>query len=93
MASYLFGRMEPYSTFRMVHVKIDPVEFKDSNSGQTVFTVDLGEYNYSEWILGTRIWLTAHWLLAFEAATLISMTDGLSFTNSLIVDGAFGYRF
>lgn len=93
MASYLTGRMEPYGTFRMVHVKIDPVEFKDSNSGQTVFTVDLGDYSYAEAILGTRIWLTRHWLLSFEAATLMSMTSGLSFTNSLIVDGAFGYRF
>jgi len=93
MGSYLFGVMEPYATFRYVHVSIDATDFKDNDNGQTLFTIPGGSYNYGQAILGTRVWFTKHWLMSAEAASLISLTSGLKFSNDVIVDGAFGYRF
>ncbi len=39
MASYLSGKWEPYGTLRVVHVKNDPVEFRDKDTGPWIFAL------------------------------------------------------
>lgn len=87
------GSWEPFGTFRVVHVKNDPLEFKDEDTGNIDFTVPSSEYDYGQFILGTRYWFTPHWLFSLEASSLISMTSDLEIDNGVIVGGAFGYRF
>lgn len=91
--SYLFKAFEPYATLRLVHVKNDPLEFKDQNTGEVDFTVDLPDYNYGQGIIGTRYWIDPHWLLSLEAGSVFSLTSGLSIGQAIFINGAFGYRF
>lgn len=93
MTSYLTGSWEPYGTLRLVHVKNDPLEFKDKDTGQVVFTIDRSEYEYGQVILGTRYWFNPHWLLSFEGASFFSSSAGFSVGKNSIIGAAFGYRF
>jgi len=93
IGSYMIESWEPYGALRIVHVKNDPVEFKDKDTGYVDFTVPSVNYNYGQFILGTRYWFTSHWLLSLEASSLFAMTTGLKFGNIFLVSGAFGYRF
>lgn len=93
IGSYLTGPWEPYTTLRMVHVKLDPVEFKDKDTGGVNFTVDVGSYNYGQFMMGSRYWFNQNWLLSVELSTLFVMTSGVKISDSLLVGGAFGYRF
>lgn len=93
IGSYVTGSWEPYGTLRVVHVKNDPLEFRDKNTGEVDVTVPGSKYNYGQFILGTRYWFTPHWLFSLEASSLFAMTSGLKFGNDVFVGGAFGYRF
>ena len=77
----------------MVHVKTDPVDFKDESTGRFDFQVDSINYNYGQVILGTRYWFNPKWLLSVEASTLFSASSGLSIADTLLIGAAFGYRF
>lgn len=93
IASYMTGSFEPYGTARFVHVKNDPLEFKDTNTGDITFTVSSSEYDYSQYIVGTRYWFTPHWLFSLEASSLSAVSSGLQIQSDTLVSGAFGYRF
>jgi hypothetical protein len=93
LASVKNGNWEPYATLRMVHVKTDPVDFKDESTGRFDFKVDSLNYNYGQFILGTRYWFSPKWLLSVEGSTLFSASSGLSLANTLLLGAAFGYRF
>lgn len=92
LASYKSGHWEPYGTVRIVHVKTDPVEFRDKDTGIFDFTVPSATYEYGQGILGTRFWFTENWLLSVEASTLFAITKGFEFSNGFFAGGAFGYR-
>jgi hypothetical protein len=93
IGSYLAGSWEPYGTLRLVHVKTDPLEFKDKDTGEIDFTVPSAEYDYGQFILGTRYWISAHWLLSLEASSLFAVSSGLKIGSGVLVGGSFGYRF
>ena len=93
IGSYLQGPWEPYGTLRVVHVKNDPMEFKDTNTGQVAFTIPGSQYDYGQFILGTRYWMTPHWLFSLEASSLFAISSGLGIGSNLLVGGSFGYRF
>lgn len=93
IGSYLHKAFEPYGTVRIVHVKTDPLEFKDKDTGNVDFTIDRYEYDYGQLILGTRFWFDKHWLLSVEASSLFSVSGGVKVGNGLLVGAAFGYRF
>lgn len=54
-ASYLTKIFEPYIAARIVRVKTDLVEFKDTNTGEIDFKIDGRWYTYGQGFLGTRI--------------------------------------
>jgi hypothetical protein len=91
-ASYLFKQFEPYGTFRYVHVKNDPIEFKDKDTGTVDFTADFPDYDYGQAILGFRFWFDKHWLASLEASSLFAF-HGLTIGEGVLVGGAFGYHF
>jgi hypothetical protein len=93
IGSYLAGPWEPYGTVRLVHVKTDPLEFKDKDTGDIAFTVPSADYDYGQFILGTRYWISAHWLFSLEASSLFAVSSGLKIGNGVLVGGSFGYRF
>jgi hypothetical protein len=93
IGSYLVGSWEPYGTLRAVHVTNDPLEFKDKDTGHVDFTVDKSEYDYGQFILGTRFWMTPHWLLSLEASTLFPISSGFRMGSTLLAGASFGYRF
>lgn len=93
IGSYLTGSWEPYGTVRVVHVKNDPLEFKNKNTGQVSFTIDKSEYDYGQFILGTRYWFNDHWLLSIEASSLFTISSGFKTGNSVLAGASFGYRF
>jgi len=93
IASYLAGSWEPYGTFRAVHVKNDPEDFRDQNTGDLVFHIDKIEYNYGQAVLGTRYWFNSRWLLSLEASTLFSMTSDVKMDDNLLIGAAVGCRF
>ena len=93
IGSYMTGAWEPYSTLRLVHVKNNSLDFKDQKTGQVNFTVPSSEYDYGQFILGTRYWFSPHWLFSLEASSFFSATSGFKFGNNLLVGAAFGYHF
>lgn len=93
LASFRNGNWEPYTTLRMVHVRTDPVDFKDEDTGRFDFKVDSINYNYGQVMVGTRYWFNSHWLLSVEGSTLFSASSGLSLANTFLLGAAFGYRF
>lgn len=93
IASYLAGSWEPYGALRAVHVKNDPLEFRDQDTGQVDFTVDKIEYDYGQLTLGTRYWFTPHFLLSLEASSLFAFSSGLGIGSNVLIGGALGYRF
>ncbi|MBX3040395.1 MAG: hypothetical protein KF789_06770 [Bdellovibrionaceae bacterium] len=93
MASYLSGSWEPYGTLRFVHVKNDPVDFKDKDTGQIEFTVPKSQYDYGQVILGNRYWFSSHWLLSLEVSSPYAISSGLKIGNDILTSGALGYRF
>jgi hypothetical protein len=93
IASYLVGHLEPYGTFRYVHVRSDPIELKNTETGEVGFTFPSTNYQYGQIMLGTRYWITPNWILSLEVSNLVAFTSGLRFGNSLLVGGGLGYRF
>jgi hypothetical protein len=93
IGSYLTGDWEPYGTVRFVHVKNDPLEFKNQDTGLANFTIDSIEYDYGQFILGTRYWFTKHWLLSLETSSLFTISSGFNSANSIFAGASFGYRF
>lgn len=93
IGSYKADAWEPYGTVRLVHVKNDPLEIEYENTGIVDLTIGLREYNYGQFMLGTRYWFGPHWLLSLEASALRSFTSGVDFNDTIVVGAAFGYRF
>jgi hypothetical protein len=93
IASYLAGSWEPYGTLRLVHVKNDPQEFKDKDTGSVEFRIDKTEYEYGQFILGTRYWFSPHWLLSLEATSFFTVSSGVHIGNGVLAGFALGYRF
>lgn len=93
IASYLDGHFEPYAAFRYVHMKIDPVDFKDEKTGTLDYRVDLPNYEYGQVMIGTRYWFDKHWLFSLEFSRLFAIGKGVYFGPGLLASGAFGYRF
>lgn len=92
MSSWLIKRWEPYLTARFVHVKTDPVELRDKDTGHFNFTIPSVDYDYGQFIGGARFWMTPHWLLSLEASTLFGISSGFKVDNNLFAGAAFGYR-
>ena len=93
MTSYLADRWEPYFTFRAVHVTTDPMDFKSTDTGEVAFTVNKSEYNYGQFMLGTRYWFDKEWSLSIEASTLASFSSGLTIGSGILLGAALSYRF
>lgn len=93
IASYLSGSWEPYSALRVVHVKSDGQEVKSGSNGDVIFKVEKSEFDYGQFILGSRYWFNKHWLFSLEASTLFAISSSVRGNNSFIASGSFGYRF
>jgi hypothetical protein len=93
MGSYLSGSWEPYSTLRIVHIKTDPTEFRSKDTNGLSFTVNSFDYDYGQFFLGTRYWISEHWIFSIEASTLFSITSGLKVGSNIMGGAAFGYHF
>ena len=94
LISHMSGTWEPYATFRYVSVKTDPVEFRDTNTGQVDFTINTPNFTYGHYFVGTRIWFTPKFLLSLELSQLVSLNDDFRIeSDSAIFSGALGYRF
>lgn len=91
--SHFSGSWEPYSALRFVHVKNDPLEFKNKDTGAVDFTIKGSEYDYGQIILGSRYWFDKSWLFSLEASTFTTLSSEFIVDTGLIVGGAFGYRF
>jgi hypothetical protein len=92
IGSFKTGSWEPYGTTRFVHVKNDPLEVKDENTGVVEFTLGLEEYDYGQFILGTRYWFGPKVMMSIEASKLFSFTKGVDFSDTLVVGAALGFR-
>jgi len=93
IASHKHGAWEPYTTLRVVHVKNDPIDFRDENTGALDFTVNKSEYDYGQFMLGTRYWFSHQWLLSVEASTLFSNSSDFKLKQNLLAGAAIGYKF
>ncbi len=92
IGSYLVNQWEPFVTTRLVHVKSDPTRFK-SKGLKIDFTIDKNEYDYGQFILGTRYWLNTHWTLSFEVSSLFKASSGVTIGDKTLAGATFGYRF
>lgn len=93
IGSYLKGSWEPYTTLRAVHVKTDAIDFRDEDTGEIDFTVSENEYEYGQFILGTRYWFTPNWLLSVEGSTIFSISSSFDIKSNAFFSASFGYRF
>lgn len=93
LASHLADWFEPYGTLRIVHVTTDPVEFKSQTTGVVNFRIQSANYDYGQFMLGSRFWLSKTWMLSVEASTLFPVSAGLGFGSNLIIGAAAGFRF
>lgn len=91
--SFKSGPVEPYLTLRYVQVHTDKEDFESHDSGSLHFEIDKMKFQYGQVMLGTRLWLTRHWLLSLEGAGLFSATSGIRVSDTYIFNGALGYRF
>lgn len=91
--SFKNGPVEPYLTLRYVQVHTDKEDFKDHHSGSFEFEIDRMKFQYGQVMLGTRLWLTHHWLLSLEGSALFSTSQGINIADTFIFNGALGYRF
>lgn len=93
IGSYLNDKAEPYTTLRLVRVKNDPLEFKNKDTGAVNFTIGSSQYEYGQFILGTRIWLSQNWMMSLEASNIFAIGTGFSTNLPVLYGVAFGYRF
>lgn len=93
MVSYLTGMFEPYATARFVQVSTDPVEFRNADTGQTAFTVSSAQYNYGQFIVGSRFWFGPNWMLSLEGANFFSIGDGVKISGGGFFGLGLGYRY
>jgi hypothetical protein len=93
LGSYKSGIVEPYGVFRFVQVNADPLEFKSTDTGKTSFTIPGSSFNYSQFMLGNRFWISEHWILSIEIAKLFSFQSDVSTNGAALIGGALGYRF
>lgn len=93
IGSHLSGAWEPYGTLRLVHVKADPIELKDNQTGSVEFTIDKSEFDYAQFIVGTKYWFSENWVMSLEASSFGALTSGLVLSNGVILGGSLGYRF
>lgn len=92
ISSYASGAWEPYGTLRAVHVTTDPMDFRNADTGNLVFTVDRSQYTYGQFFLGTRYWFNPNWLMSAEASWLFSITPGIVFSGAPLLSINLGYR-
>lgn len=92
IGSYMTGAWEPYGTLRIAHVKNDPWELKNKDTGKIEYTIPDSEYDYGQVILGTRYWFTPNWLFSVEASSLFA-SSVLKVSNGVLAGGSLGYRF
>lgn len=93
MVSYLWSAVEPYASFRYVHVSTDPVEFRNENTGEVSFTVTTPNYNYGQIFLGSRFWFSPTVSLSIECSSFASYSSGLVLDNHLFYSAGLGFRF
>jgi len=93
MLSHLSSSVEPYGSFRYVHVRTDPVDFRNENTGQVAFTVSSANYSYGQFFLGSRFWITPTVNFSLEISSLASLSSGLVLGDSLIYGAGLGFRF
>lgn len=93
IGSYFKDSWEPYGTLRIVHVKNDPLEFKNTDTGQVSLFIDRSEYQYGQFILGARYWLDDHWLISLEASSLFKVSSGFESGQTVFIGASLGYRF
>lgn len=93
IGSYLISVWEPYAAVRIVHVTNDPMEFKKKGSGLFDFRIDESQYNYGQFILGTRLWLSKSWLFSAEVSNIFSLSPSFANGIPVIVSAGLGYKF
>lgn len=90
MASYLTGRWEPYFTGRVTRVKIDAQDFRDEDTGDTMFTIDRDKFTYGLALVGTRYWFNNNCFMSAEAGATFPISSGYRVDNGFIITGAGG---
>lgn len=94
LGSYKNAWWEPYTTFRYVHVKTDPIEVKDKDpDGPFDFTISSYQYDYGQLFLGNRFWLTEKWILSVEASSIVLHSSGVDLSKVIVVGAAMGVKF
>lgn len=92
MSSYLNNKWEPYGSLRLVQVKRN--EFNISSTDENiVFDLPETSYSYAQIVIGSRYLFSEDWFFSLELSSPFSFTDGLSFSESVIVSSGAGYRF
>lgn len=91
MVSHLLADWEPYGVLRIVHIKTDPVDFRDRDSGKLNGRISQYEFNYSQMTVGTRYWFSKEWYASAEASSIFAIEGGGA--AGIFLGGAFGYHF
>ena len=91
--SFKTGPVEPYMTVRYVQVHTDKEDIDDHKSGNIHFNIDSLKFQYGQFMIGTRFWLTRHWLFSVEGSTFFGASDGLKISDTYFFNAALGYRF
>ena len=77
IVSHLHKRWEPYGAFRFVHVNIDSIEARNRDTGDVSFTTPNFDFDYGQFMVGTRYWMTPTWLLSLEISDLVAFSSGI----------------
>lgn len=96
LGSYLVGQWEPFSMFRYVHVKTDPIEFRsdDPNTQGFDFTISSQKYDYGQLSFGSRYWFKENLYFSGELSYLFSFkTEYFDLSRNLYAGGIVGVRF
>ncbi len=93
IGSYKINDFEFYSTARFVHASNTEKDFKDANTGQSVFVIAQRDYDYKQYIFGIRYWITDKILFDIEG-TKISFDDKeIKFESPMQYGAGLGFRF
>lgn len=92
IGSYLKNAFEPYSGVRIVHVKNNSNDIKNSNGG-IVFTYDGNEFEYGQIFIGIKYWISNKFHISIEGSSISSLSGTFKSNRVNLGSIGLGYRF
>lgn len=93
IASYLSGNIEPYGSFRFVHAINKSYDNKNDINNDWLFKIQKPEFDYQQYNLGLRYWVSEQLSLNAELTKLQADSSEIIFKDKTLVNVGLGIKF